>query len=105
MLDVFFYCFGLEACYAKVATTNKVAINYNISLGFRPVNHDPEKAFQAYILTKDSYEKHSATWRKLAEKIQPGKGTILFSTQSHQLLKPYIIPNENFEIKLDKPSY
>lgn len=74
MLDVFFLLLGMEKVYAKVKGDNKVAHNYNTSLGFGQTK-SIDGGYE-YELTKSSYLQTAKKLRDALMKLN-GKNTVI----------------------------
>lgn len=76
MLDVFFLVFDIQLVYAKVKGSNKVAHNYNTSLGFNRTKKIEYGLGYEYILQKEVYLLEAKKIRNAAVHLK-GNSTVI----------------------------
>ncbi len=86
MVDVFFEVLGLEKYYAKVSADNKVAMDYNKSLGFEVVEGSAHNGFLKLELTKEGYVIKSKKWHELAKGVAVDTGELSISSERKEVL-------------------
>ena len=80
MLDVFFLLFDIQLVYAKVKGNNKVAHNYNSSLGFARTKKIEFGLGYEYMLQKEIYLLEAKQIRNAAIHLKGNKTTIKLSS-------------------------
>ena len=70
MLDVFFLLFDIQSVYAKVKGSNKVAHNYNSSLGFSRIKKIEYGLGFEYMLQKEIYLLETKSLRNAAIRLK-----------------------------------
>lgn len=82
MLDVFFLLFDIQLVYAKVKGNNKVAHNYNSSLGFTRTKKIEFGLGYEYMLQKEIYLLEAKQVRNAAIHLKGNKTTIELNASS-----------------------
>ncbi|MDB5283856.1 MAG: hypothetical protein JWO06_2931 [Bacteroidota bacterium] len=76
MLDIFFLLFNVQSVYAKVKGSNKVAHNYNSSLGFSRTKKIEFGLGYEYMLQKEIYLLETKSLRNAAIRLRGNKTLI-----------------------------
>ncbi|MGE0636923.1 MAG: GNAT family N-acetyltransferase [Bacteroidia bacterium] len=87
MLECFFENFGLEKYSAKVGRENKVAIRYNLTLGFQFHEKSSDTNFDFYVLKKQNYLLASEKLKRFAATVSSEKPQLEIASELLNELK------------------
>jgi RimJ/RimL family protein N-acetyltransferase len=68
-IETLFYFVGWKKQYAQILSTNMVAINYNLQLGYRLCAGQEGLKHQRYELTRESFEQTAGKIRKMVRSV------------------------------------